>query len=121
VKNKKGGDAGSYRCIVQTPLGAVSSKTVTLLTAGKYLNLIFFKFLHDCLLFAFMLCLCIQVDSKILYTMSLWYYVLCYILHKPLFHIKFCSPVLNFIAGGPIKIYFRRGSKGRWSSPFVDW
>lgn len=33
VMNKKGGDAGSYRCIVQTPLGAVSSKTVTLLTA----------------------------------------------------------------------------------------
>ncbi|CAH1721858.1 unnamed protein product [Aphis gossypii] len=33
VVNRKGGDAGSYRCIVQTPTGAVSSKTVTLLTA----------------------------------------------------------------------------------------
>ncbi|XP_060838288.1 protogenin B-like [Rhopalosiphum padi] len=33
VANRKGGDAGSYRCIVQTPTGAVSSKTVTLLTA----------------------------------------------------------------------------------------
>jgi len=40
--NRKGGDAGSYRCIVQTPTGAVSSKTVTLLTAGKYFDLIYF-------------------------------------------------------------------------------
>lgn len=30
------GDVGSYRCIVQTPNGAVSSKTVTLSVAGKY-------------------------------------------------------------------------------------
>ncbi|XP_050421746.1 protogenin B-like [Adelges cooleyi] len=33
VVNKKSGDAGSYRCIVQTPNGAVTSKTVTLRTA----------------------------------------------------------------------------------------
>ncbi|VVC40187.1 Hypothetical protein CINCED_3A025745 [Cinara cedri] len=36
VVNKKSSDAGSYRCIVQTPYGAVSSKTFTLLLAALH-------------------------------------------------------------------------------------
>jgi len=77
--NKKGGDAGSYRCVVQTPLGAVSSKTVTLLTAGKYLNWHFFWIYNMIVDIAF--CFhCVMLNSTM--TLSgtyvvIVYYVIC--------------------------------------------